>query len=387
MTSYDVIVVGLGAMGSATLYQLAQRGVNVLGIDQFDPPHHQGSTHGESRVTRLAAGEGPQYIPLVQRTHEIWRELEEKTGAPLLYESGCYVISPTIASLGWREESNFAADSARLAAQYKIPHELLDAAEVRRRHPIIGIEDGYHAYYEPSGGIVDPEQSIRVQLQLAKKFGATIQVNERVTSFKAEKAGVTVTTNQQQCQADKVILTTGPWIKQLLPETSHPSFGIYRQVMYWFEAEDPAQFEVSHFPMLMWIGQTQTDFFAAFPTVPGNQPGIKLLTEQFVETCDPKTVNREVSPAEIEQFADMFVSQKLRGLTKNCLRADVCLYTMTPDTHFIIDQHPDNEQILFASACSGHGFKHSAAIGEAIAQWAINGQSDIDLSKFSLSRF
>lgn len=385
--SYDVIVIGLGAMGSATLYQLSQRSANVLGIDRFSPPHTRGSTHGESRVTRLAVGEGPEYIPLVRRSHEIWRELEAKTDAPILYESGCYVISPIANSQGWRKDGNFVQESAALAVQFGIPHERLSAAEVRRRHPMIQLEDPYHAYYEPSGGVVNPEAALRAQLQLARASEAEIRLNEHVLEIDFDGHGVVVHTTEGRYEADQIVVTTGAWIKPFLPASLQPSFGIYRQVMYWFEAEDVTRFGADQFPVVMWIGERQEDFFTALPVASGNQIGVKLLTEQFAKTSDPDEVNREVSEAEIEDFRHRFVLNKLRGLTTRCLDAQVCLYTMTPDAHFVIDRHPESDRILIASPCSGHGFKHSAAIGESIAQWALDGKSQIDMSKFTLSRF
>ena len=385
--NYDAIVVGLGAMGSATLYQMARRGANVLGIDQFDPPHTMGSTHGESRVTRLAVGEGPEYMPLVRRTHEIWRDLEAQTGNTLLHESGGYIFCPVGGGAGWHSGGDFAVESAKLATGYSVPHELLDAAEVRRRHPLIRLEDHFHAYYEPTGGIVDPEKAIAGQLRLAQGLGAEIRPNERVLKIESENDGVTVVTSQGRYSAEKVVVSTGAWVKHFLPKTSHQSFGIYRQVMYWYETEDLSAFSVENFPFLLWIGDTKEDYFGAFPIAAGHKSAVKMLTEQYYESCDPDTVPRDITQAEIEAFTARFVPRKLDGVTTNCIEAKACLYTVTPDEHFVIDWHPDHQNVLVASPCSGHGFKHSAAIGESIAQLVLQGQSQIDLSKFSFDRF
>ena len=384
---YDVIVVGLGAMGSAAVYQAARRGAKVLGIDQFDPPHRMGSTHGESRLTRMAVGEGDEYIPLVRRTHEIWRELEAETGDRVLHDCGVYVVSPKTASLGWREDGNFAEETANLAVKYGIEHELISAAEVRRRHPVIRLDDGSHAYFEPSGGIVDPEGAIRSQLQLGKAFGAEVRANEPVLNIDARPDGVTVTTSLGKYETGEVVVTAGAWVKRFLPVEYQRPLTVYRQVMYWFEAEEPEHFGFDRFPMLMWIGEKQSDILGAFPNVDGGQKGVKLLTEQFVESCDPDEVKREVSADEIAYFAEHYAAKRLNGLTNRCLDAKACLYTMTADSHFLIDRHPENERVLVASPCSGHGFKHSAAIGESLAQWALGGKSEIDMSRFSFGRF
>lgn len=385
--NFDVIVVGLGAMGSATLYQLAQRGAKVLGIDQFDPPHTQGSTHGESRVTRLAVGEGSEYIPLVRRTHEIWRELESQTGESLLHISGGYILCPLDGGAGWHGGGNFAVKTAVLAQQFGIEHELLSADEIRQRHPIVRVENHFQAYYEPTGGVVDPEAAVRTQLRIAKELGARAVVNEPVLDVNANASGVTVVTANGRYQADKVIISAGAWVKHFLPERWQRPFQIYRQAMYWFAAEDLSRFSVEQFPFLLWIGETEEDYFGAFPVAKGNKPAVKLLTEQYIETCDPTTVSRDVTQAEIAEFTERFVPRKLHYLTQRCLAAHACLYTVTPDEHFVIDWHPESERIMIVSPCSGHGFKHSAAIGESVAQWVWDGKSEIDLSKFSLDRF
>lgn len=384
---YDVVVIGLGAMGSAALYQLAKRGANVLGIDRFDPPHQLGSTHGESRVTRLAVGEGAAYVPLVRRTHAIWRELEAKTGEPMLFESGGYVLCPIGGGAAWHGVGDFAQASAQIAAANDIAHELLDATEVRRRHPLVQVEPHFHAYYEPTGGVVIPEAAVRVQLNLAREMGAVVCVNECVTAVHPHKTGVTLITDKTTVLADRAIVSTGAWIKQFMPQAVDASLGVYRQVMYWFEAAELRQFATDRFPFLLWIGETEDDYFAAFPVIAGRGNAVKLMTEQYVEQDDPDAVLRTVSPQEIETFAARFLPRKLRGVTPRCVDAKVCLYTTTPDEHFVIDWHPDSDRVLLVSPCSGHGFKHSAALGEALSELVLEGRCGFDLSTFSIKRF
>ena len=383
---YDVIVVGLGAMGSATLYQLAGRGVKVLGLDQYAPPHNLGSTHGETRITRLAVGEGDAYVPLVRRTHEIWRELEAATGETLLLQSGGLVIAPNSGSALFHGVESFVTKAARIARQYGIDHSLLSAAEIRAMLPMLKVNDTEHAIYEPTGGVVSPERAVAVQLQLAQARNATVQINEKVLSYRETGDGVTVTTTKGTYSADKLVLTTGPWLTDLLAAELHQPFGVYRQVIYWFEAKDLEPFRLDNFPFVIWIGDVIEDFYTLFPTPDFGTPAVKMLTEEYLDATHPDEVDRTVQPHEIERMVDTFIATKVEGITHRCVDAGVCLYTVTPDEHFIIDWQPGSQRVLVASPCSGHGFKHSAAIGEALAEMASGGSSTIDMSAFRFER-
>ena len=386
--SYDLIVVGLGAMGSAALYQAAKAGHNVLGIDRYAPPHEFGSSHAETRVTRLAVGEGPEYLPLVARTHEIWRELAVETGEQLLYQSGGYIIAQSNASnTGDSHWDRFVQRTADVAGQANIPFEIRTPAEVRQHIPNVLIRDKDEAGYEPSGGVVLSERAIATQLKLAHTLGATTQLNEPVVDIIFNADSVTVVTEHDRYQAEKVIISAGAWMRDFLPAPKKDLLRVTRQVVYWFEVEDAAVFSTDRFPFLLWLGDTTEDYMGIFPMAPNTMPGIKLLTEQFHTATDPVSVSRAVTQAEIDHFYHEFVARKLRGVTPNCIKAAVCLYTNTPDEHFLIDFHPDSDRVVVASPCSGHGFKHSAAIGEAMVQLAMTGKSEIDLSSFGLGRF
>ncbi|MEM7798301.1 MAG: N-methyl-L-tryptophan oxidase [Chloroflexota bacterium] len=385
--SYDLIIVGLGAMGSAALYQAAKRGAKVLGIDRYDPPHDFGSSHAETRITRLAVGEGPQYLPLVARSHEIWDELEGRTGEKLFYRSGGYIIGPKNPSDTDDERwGDFVTQTGELAAANSLPHQYLSAAEVRAAHPHILMKDHEHALLEKSGGVVLSELAIAVQIKLARSAGATININEPVLSAKPEGDGVTVTTPKGRYSAAKAILSTGPWITDFLPEETKPIFRVTRQVVYWFEHEQPEILTPERMPFIIWAGETINDYFSSFPMPPGGIPGYKVLTERFIDATNPQDVSREVTAHERDGFYTEIASQRIRGLTPHCVKAAVCLYTSTADDHFVIDSHPDSENILVASPCSGHGFKHSPAIGESLVQKALDGESKIDLSPFAWGR-
>jgi len=386
-THYDAIVIGLGAMGSAALYQLARRGAHVLGFDQFRPPHTLGSSHGESRITRLAIGEGAVYVPFAQRSHALWRELEAESGATLLTLSGGLIICPMGGGAQFHGQLDFVENTAAVARQFAIDHQVWDAATTRQRWPHLRITEREHAYYEPTGGIMAVERAIETQIKLAKQRGAAVRLEERVVGYKDADNGVAVMTKEGVYYADKVILSAGPWLGQLLPSALAKTLGVYRQVIYWFEAEDPVQFRADRFPFLIWIGDRQEEFFSMFPYEEGATAGAKVVTEEYLQTVTPATVDRTVHAHEVERMYHNFVARRVSGILPRCLKTDVCLYTTTPDEHFIIDFHPENERVIIASPCSGHGFKHSAAIGETLAQLAVEGKSDLDISHFRFARF
>jgi len=383
---YDAIVIGLGAMGSAALYQLAQRGAIVLGIDQFHPPHTLGSSHGESRITRLAIGEGAPYVPFAQRSHTIWRELEAESGTPLLTLSGGLIVGPQQNSAQFHGQRDFVAHSAAVAEQFGIEHGVWDASTVRHQWPQLRISDAEYAYYEPTGGIVAVEGAIATQLQLAQVRGARVRFDERFIKYVPDGQGVAVTTTQGVYYADKVVLTAGPWLAGLLPTHLASALHIYRQAIYWFEAADPRAFHSDHFPFVIWLGNTQEEFFTIFPYTQGGTIGAKVLTEEYLTTVMPNTMDRTVYAHEVERMYQDFVRRRVTGILPRCLKTSVCLYTNTPDEHFIIDFHPDSERVIVASPCSGHGFKHSAAIGEALAQLTLAGKSTLDCSHFAFAR-
>ena len=386
---YDVIVIGLGAMGSAALYQLARRGANVLGIDQFRPPHSLGSSHGESRITRLATGEGSAYVSFAQRSHAIWRELEAESGASLLTLSGGLIICPAQGAAQFHGQVDFVEQSAAIAQQFAIEHCVWDAATVHQHWPQLRIRDSEHAYYEPTGGLVAVERAIETQMRLAKQRGAAVHLEERVLNYKVVEApdqGVVVTTTEGAYHADKVILTVGPWLSSLLTKAVARPFHVYRQVIYWFETEEPDLFSAERFPFVIWIGDKPEAFFTIFPYADGGTAGAKVVTEEYLQTVTPLTVDRTVHAHEVERMYHDFVGKRVAGVLPRCLKTGVCLYTNTPDEHFVIDYHPESDRVIVASPCSGHGFKHSSAIGETLAQLALEGKSTLDISPFTFAR-
>ncbi len=383
MTSPDIIVVGLGAVGSAALYQLTKRGVKVLGIDRYAPPHSFGSSHGESRITRQSTDEGAHYVPFVMRSHDIWRDLEAETGTPILQASGILMI----AERGSVEPDNYVESTARNAVTYGIPHEMLNAAEMTDRFPqfrLVGDETGY---YEPGGGLVFPERAIETQLTLARQAGAHTITDETVLSIQQTGTLVKVSTDRATYEAASVIVAAGAWIPKLCPLPFAPLLEVRRQVLHWYEMEDPSAYTKEQFPVFIWQhGPTPEEFLYGFPTIPGTT-GLKLATEQFNTRVDPDLVDRTISDAENAAMYRDHIEGRLAGVRPNCLRASACFYTVTPDAGFILDRHPEQDHVVVVSACSGHGFKHAPAIGEAAAELASQGKSRLDASGFALARF
>jgi sarcosine oxidase len=383
----DFLVVGLGAMGSAALYQLAKRGAKVIGLDRFTPPHTMGSSHGETRITRQAVGEGRDYVPLVIDSHRIWRELEAETGEQLLNACGVLVMAPGIGETSHHGKPDFVARSTDAARAFGITHEVLNGKEVADRFPqFLGLEGNEKAYYEPGGGYVMPEPCIHAQLTRAKQLGAVIRANVEVLSITQTGAGVWVETTAGTYEAGQVVVSAGAWNAHLLGAPFDRLLTVTRQVLHWFELDDTSAYRTNA-PVFIWMhGATDIDYLYGFPPLPGDRR-FKVATEQYETRTTADTVDRGVDPAESAKFYRDHVQGRMAGVTPRVIQAAACLYTVTPDRGFIIDRHPDQDRVFVISACSGHGFKHSAGIGNVVAEKVAEGRSSIDLSPFSVSRF
>lgn len=379
--SYDVAIVGLGAMGSASLYQLAKAGVKVVGVDRFAPPHIEGSTHGETRITRRATGEGMAYAPLAIRSHEIWREVEAETGARLLHEVGALTLAPPDDLTIRPGRTGFLQNAINIAEHFAIDHEVIDAAEVRRRFPNFMAEDDEIGFFEPGAGYLVPEACVAANLDLARKHGAALELGTKVTAIAKSGSGMTIATDKGDIFADKVIVSAGAWAGGLLGAPFDTLLKPTRQVMHWFALEPVA---AEHWrPSPVFICIHDEDAFYGFPSVDGLT--IKTAGENYGPGSDPDHIERTVVAEESAAMHRRHVQGRLRGVSPEIRRTATCIYTSTPDNHFLIDWHPDMENLLVVSPCSGHGFKHSAAIGEAAAELVTRGTSQRDLSFFALS--
>jgi sarcosine oxidase len=365
--SADVIVVGLGAVGAASVYHLARAGVRVLGIDRHHPPHDQGSSHGETRASRLAVGEGDVFVPLVLRSHELWREMEAATGESLLDACGVLMIDTTGGESNVHGLGGFFERAVEIARRWGIAHEVIDGDEVRRRHPAFLAPPEARAYYEPDGGLVYPERCVAVQLRLAREAGAVVRTGETVLDIASEGQGAVVTTDKGRYGADRVVIAAGAWTPGLVG----PRLGglrLLRQVLHWFDPADVDLYRRGAVPVFLWLhGPQGSDTFYGFPAQPGDGR-VKVATEQYAsETPCADDLDRHVTPREGADLFDTHLKGRLAHLATQPARSVACVYTSTPDARFIVDTLPGDESILVASACSGHGFKHSPAIGEHIA--------------------
>jgi len=360
MAQFDVVVVGLGAMGSAALYQLARRGVRVVGVERLVPGHDQGSSHGESRIIRLGYFEHPSYVPLLRRTYALWRELEAASGTKLLHITGIAEIGPPDGLL----------------------HEVMDAAETMRRFPAFKIPPDHVGVFQPDGGFIAVEPAIAAMIAQSQAAGADIRTSTAALSVAQHGGGVRVQTTQGDIDARSAVIAAGPWIKTLLPDVPAP-LRITRQVMGWFQPLDPAPFAAGRFPVFLLESRHGVHY--GFP--PFASGAIKVARHHHAdETVDPDRFGRAVSAAD-EALIRAALAGHIPAANGALAAAKTCLYTVTPDRDFLIDRLPGARNIVVASPCSGHGFKFAPVVGEILADLATGGGTDHDISRFRFGRF
>jgi sarcosine oxidase len=386
MSRADVIVVGLGAVGSAATLHLVKQGKRVRGFDTWSPPHSNGSSHGETRITRLAIGEGEEYSPLAIRSHELWREFEREAGMDLLVQCGGLIISNRVEANESHGVPAFLDNTIGAARKYNIKHECLSAPDIRKRFPQFNVADHEDAYYEPSAGYLRVEACIEAQLKLAQKHGAELNTNSPIKLFRPVSGGVEVVTAAGDAyQAEQLLVCAGAWLPGLLKlDPPHRDlFKVTRQVMHWLEAPEPQErFMPPAFPVFIWEPAGRPQPIYGFPQI-SRAGGVKMATEGK-DYVDPDRVERDEPQARIEAAYREYFGPCFPDLGRT-LKTKTCFYTEVEGGRFVIDRYPANDCVLFASACSGHGFKHSAALGEALAQILASGRSAIDLSPFSLA--
>lgn len=363
------------------MYQLAKRGAKVAGIDRYSPPHKLGSTHGDTRVTRLAIGEGERFVPFAMRSHEIWREIESETGVSVMTNTGGLIMS-SASGQSLHGSSKFLETTIAAAEKFGIAHRVLNAGEIAAEFPQFLLDGSESGYFEDEAGFLRPELGVATQLDLAAKLGADLRLNERVLRVEKDGEGVKVTTDKGSYLAATAIVSAGPWVSELIP-TASDMFKVYRQVLYWFDVSAAyEQYELGKFPIFIWsFGRFDGDFVYGFPAIDGRDGGLKVASEVFHATTTPDQAERNVTDDEAASVFSSYVSGKIAGVSSQCVRSAVCLYTSTADSNFVIDWIDEN--VLLASPCSGHGFKHSAAIGETLAELALTRTSAIDISAFS----
>lgn len=362
-------------MGSAASYHLARRGLRVLGLEQFFPAHDRGASHGKSRIIREAYFEDPAYVPLIQRAYVLWDELQAATGHPLLVITGGLMIGPP--------DGELVEGALASATQHRLPHELIDADQIRTRFPVMHPGSGIVAVQEPRAGVLFPETCVRAQLDAASAAGAELHFEERVVEWRPAGDGVGVRTDRGRYEAGHLIITAGPWAARVVSDLGLP-LNVERNVMYWFRPVRNARaFEPDRFPIYIWE-YARGAFIYGFPAF--GTDGIKVAHHHSGEFCTPETIRREVSGEEIERIREV-VARCVPDANGEFLAAVTCMYTNTPDGHFVIDRHPDHRSVTIACGFSGHGFKFAPVIGEILADLATNGRTDHPIDLFRLSRF
>ena len=383
--SVDIAVIGLGAMGSASLYQLAKSGANVLGIDRFSPPHNQGSTHGETRITRRAIGEGEAYVPLAMRSHEIWRDIEAETGTALLHEIGSLLIGRPGDPATRPGRTAFLDRTIAAATRYGIAHELLTADEIARRHPNFTPQADEIGYFEPGGGYLRVEACVAANLELAQCHGAQTLLGTEVLALLADGGATRIVTTEGDILAGQVAVSAGPWAGRLLGEPFTSLLKPTRQVMHWFAIEPGHAQAWGQAPVFMWPhGDDEDGFFYGFPSLDGAT--MKTADEFYGAASEPDAIDRLGPDSDSARMHQAHLQDRLAGVRTTAVRTTTCIYTATADSAFLIDRHPDRDGVLIVSPCSGHGFKHSAAIGEAVAATLLGQPSSLDLTPFALAR-
>lgn len=373
--SYDAIVLGLGAMGSAALAHLAARGRRVLGLEQFSPAHALGSSHGGSRIIRQAYFEDPAYVPLVLRAYELWAALEHGTGRHLFLRTGGLMAGS--------KGSDVVEGALRSAREHGLKYERLTATEIRRRFPVTRPRDDEEGVYEPDAGVLFPEECVLAHLQAAVASGAAAHFGTPVTGWEATGTGVRVITPTGTVEAEQLVITAGPWLGTVARELGLP-LQVERQVMLWWEpSASHEDFAPGRFPI--WIlGRQGEQPLYGFPTLPGQ--GLKAAFHHGGATVDPDTVDRAVTKDEV-QTACRALASWLPDAVGRHLRSAVCLYTNTPDEHFIISPHPHHPNVVLAGGFSGHGFKFAPTVGEILADLALEGHTRHPIGLFSPARF
>ncbi|WP_040803928.1 N-methyl-L-tryptophan oxidase [Nocardia concava] len=372
--TYDVIVIGLGGMGSAAAYHLARGGQRVLGLERFTPAHDRGSSHGGSRIIRQSYFEDPAYVPLLLRSYELWEQLAKDSGDEVYRLTGGLYVGPP--------ESLTVAGSIRASREWSLPHDLLDASEIRARFPNFTPEPHFVGLYEDMAGFARPERTVAAHLDLAAAHGATLRYGETVESWRDSGSGVTVTTASGTYSAGRLVICPGAWAPELLADLG-VEIEIERQVMYWFDpVVGSRRFEGD--PIYIAENDSGAQIYG-FPAIDGQDGGVKTAFFRKGIRCTPETIDRQVHPEEITEMRTR-VRELLPALVGRAIDTATCMYSNTADQHFVIAQHPAHTAVTVACGFSGHGFKFVPVVGEILAELATTGTTRHPIDLFAPQR-
>ena len=374
--SYDVIVVGLGGMGSAAAYHLATRGQQVLGLERHTPAHDKGSSHGGSRIVRQSYFEDPAYVPLLLRAYELWEQLERDSGRDVLTLTGGLFLGG--------EGTRTFAGSLRASQQWGLPHEVLSAADVRRRFPTFTPAEDELALYEAKAGFARPEATVSAHLLLAERAAAELHFGEPVLGWESTASGVRVTTGSATYEAGQLVIAPGAWAPLLLSDLGVP-IEVERQVMHWFEPlSGVGPFLPERHPIYIHEDREGTQIYG-FPSIDGPGRGAKVAFFRRGQVCTPDDIDREISGAEVDEMGE-HAGRLLPSLPGRFIKAATCMYSNTPDQHFVLAKHPEHANVTVACGFSGHGFKFVPVVGEVLADLATTGSTAHPIDLFDPRR-
>ena len=376
---YDVIVLGVGSMGSAACYHLAKRGISVLGIDRFEIPHNQGSHHGKSRMIRKAYYEHPDYVPLLERAYELWDQLEHDSSEQILYKNGALYLCGS--------EESVVSGSLRSALKYSLNHTHIQRGSLPKHFPQFMVPAHFEGFLEPEGGFLRPELGVQEHARQAEKLGAILMTRTEVFGWDSSESGVEIYTDSGKFFAKHLVICAGPWAQQVTKPLGI-ELTVTRQVQAWFAPKEDAEaFTPDNFPC--WFIETQPPFgHYGFPILPG-QKGLKIAEHRPgipISTENTALLSQAPNDNEIEQLRSVLETH-IQGSAGNLLKACTCLYTNSPDQHFIIGNHPKETRVSIAAGFSGHGYKFASVIGEVLADLAINGKTEHPIAFLSPDRF
>jgi sarcosine oxidase len=373
---FDAVVIGVGAMGAATCCELAHRGVRVLGLEKFGIAHDRGSSHGLSRMIRLAYYEHPDYVPLLRRAYERWIELEQLSGrSDILHITGGLFMCP--------RGGDVVESIVKSARAHALPYELLDSAEIRRRYPQFAIPDDFIGLFEPATGLLAPERAITAFARIAMQRGAEIHGHEPVREWSNDAKGVTVRTDAATYHADRLVVCGGPWSASLLRDLGI-DLTVTRQLLGWVWPREPERFKLGAIPC--WaVGRPDGSLYYGFP-MSADDPGLKCARHAPGPVTDADRVSREPT-REDDAAVQSIVREWLPSASGPTVSLRICLYTNSPDSHFIMGRHPRYDRVTLACGFSGHGFKFASVVGEILADLALRGTTDLPAAFLSPSRF
>ena len=381
-TSFDIIVIGVGSMGSATCYNLSKRGYKVLGLEQFDITHEFGSHAGQSRIIRKAYFEHPDYVPLLERAYENWEMLEWETDMQVYYKTGLLYAG--------KPNNEIITGVERSAGLYNIDIDQMNIAAAADHFPQFKFPDEFDILFEPEAGFITPEKAIRLYASQAKKNGAIINTNEKVIDWQREGTTIIVRTDKDSYQCNKLIITAGAWAGKIISRLAD-KINVTRQFVAWIKTKNDDQFELNKFPCWMIGDDLKHGCYYGFPLLDtekfGDPAGLKLAHHFPFQTTDPDNVNRQTTEFDIENL-NYCLSKYLPGVFDSILHTKICLYANSPDENFIIDKLPGYEEnVSIACGFSGHGFKFASVVGEILADLAIDGKTELPIGFLNAKRF